>query len=295
MIDPATRPFRLFGFPITVRASFLILIAIFGVGGGSDPVKLLLWVAIAFVSILLHELGHAFAGRAFGMPSEIEFHALGGVTKFGRTQLTPTRDLLISLAGPAVSISLGVGLLFADGRLTLTAGSLADTAMGDAIFANLGWGLFNLSPVLPLDGGHALRAFLRLVRWGDAELVARVVSLVTLAVMAVFSLLRGFELWNLLFLANFAFANGRALREHLANRGSARGRDSGFHRPVTRGGPGPLRAAWLKLKLWWIRRGDSKVKIDLEEPKPKPKGPSPLRVVQGGREEPPPKDKRWLN
>jgi stage IV sporulation protein FB len=69
----------LVGVPIRVHPLFWIL-AVFVGGFTPDPVRLLIWVAAVFVSILIHELGHALAMRRFGQPSRIVLHLMGGLT-----------------------------------------------------------------------------------------------------------------------------------------------------------------------------------------------------------------------
>lgn len=214
--------FKIFGFPVRVRASFLILAVVLGLGGGSNPAALAIWVAIVFVSILAHELGHAFAGKAFGLDPAIELGGMGGVTYWpsGRN-LTAGKSFIVSLAGPSVSLVLGFSVLVAQMFVHVPEGGLVDTAISDVLFANIFWGFFNLFPVLPLDGGNALRSFLKLIKLGDAELIARVVSLLMLAGLgvAMLGLGGGRSLWNLILFANFAMINVRGLRAHLATRG----------------------------------------------------------------------------
>ncbi len=214
--------FRIFGFPVRVRASFLILAVVLGLGGGTNPVNLAIWAGIVFVSILAHELGHAFAGKAFGLSPAIELGGMGGVTYWsGGRNLTPGKSLVVSLAGPSVSLVLGGIVLVASMFVHAPDGSIADTAINDALFANIGWGIFNLFPILPLDGGNALRSFTNWIKIGDGELVARVVSLLTLAGLGAVMLFLGGgrSMWNLILFANFAIINVQGLRQHLSVRG----------------------------------------------------------------------------
>jgi Zn-dependent protease len=288
--------FRLLGFPVRVNASSLILIAILGVGSGSDPVRLVVWVAIAFASILVHELGHALVGRAFGYAPAIEFHALGGVTHLGSLPMTPGRDVMISLAGPAVSLTVGFAAFALGGSAYGPAeGTFADLVLGDVIFANVGWGLFNACPILPLDGGHAFRGVLRLVGRGDPELVARVVSLVALVALAVLALRTGEGLWTLLFLANFAVANGKALRDHV-NLSPAERRKRSRSAPWDGERTG-VRGLFARMKLWFLRRPNEAppMRGDVE----RPRRTLPPSIVSAMEEElrkrRPPNDKRFLN
>ncbi len=296
MVTPKPH-FRVLGFPVRVSPSFLILIAILGIGGGTDPVALAMWIAIAFLSILLHELGHAIAARAFGRAPSIEFHALGGLTHLGSgPPITPARDLVISLAGPAVSLAIGgAAFAYAASSHAPAEGSFLELALDDVLYANLGWGLFNLCPILPLDGGHAFRAVLTLLRRRDPELIARIVSLVALTALAVLVIHNGGGIWSLLFLANFAFANGRALRDHLQRPAPARARGIELPRDASRAS---TRGLLLRMKLWLLRRqnGEGAPRVEVDPP---PRSKPASRVVVSLEEEllkrRPPKDKRFLN
>jgi Zn-dependent protease len=100
----------------------------------------------------MHELGHALVARRFGLAVHaITLFALGGVTEIADAPSEPVRDLLIAVAGPAVSLLLGlVGALVWWGASSPLALHLALT---NAIMA-----IFNLLPGYPLDGGRALWA-----------------------------------------------------------------------------------------------------------------------------------------
>ena len=99
--------FRLAGFPVEIHPSFFILAVLLGLGAG-DVRLILLWVAVVFVSILTHELGHAIVGRSYGLQPQIRLYSMGGVTSWssGR-RLTPRQSILVSLAGPAAGLALG--------------------------------------------------------------------------------------------------------------------------------------------------------------------------------------------
>lgn len=248
--------FRLFRVPLQIGASFLIVIVLLGAGRGSDPVLLATWVAVAFVSVVLHELGHAFVGRAFGLTPAIELGALGGLTHFpGGRKLTDGRSILVSLAGPAVSLSIGALVIGACALTPLPPSRILGTVVADLVHVNLVWGIFNLFPILPLDGGNALRSSLSLMRVRKAELVARVVSLVVIAAVIALNVAFRWSLWNLLLVVGLAFANVRALRLLLA------ARDPGT--PVAVESSSPLRALYLRAKLFYLRRGRRGTRIDL--------------------------------
>lgn len=154
--------FRILGFPVTISASIAVLLAFFGFGDGG-LVAIVTWVVIGILSILLHELGHAVAARAAGASPEIRLAGLGGVTVYRQNERTRGRgwSLLISVAGPAVGIVLGIVALAAGASVRVPRGApLADYAMSVFVFTSLGWGILNLLPMLPLDGGQAMAQLL---------------------------------------------------------------------------------------------------------------------------------------
>ena len=117
----------------------------------------IMFAALLYLSILIHEVAHAAVARAFGLPvSSITLYMLGGVTALDRKAPTPGRDFAISGAGPAATLVLaGLGLV----GLTLTSpGQLAHLLLIQLTLANLFVGVYNLLPGLPLDGGSMLAA-----------------------------------------------------------------------------------------------------------------------------------------
>jgi len=109
-----------------------------------------LFVLGLYISVFLHELAHLVAARSFGLHvSSITLHMLGGETAIGSPGRTPVQEFVVSVAGPFLSIVIGVACFAVDSA--------------SAVVAALGWinivvGVFNLLPGLPLDGGRALRA-----------------------------------------------------------------------------------------------------------------------------------------
>src|SRR3954452_14212423 len=92
---------RVFGFPVHIDVSFFVVMAIFGFSGRNTITGLVAWIAIGAVSILLHELGHAFVARTTGAAPAIALVAFGGVTTYRPpAPLTRARSLAISATGP---------------------------------------------------------------------------------------------------------------------------------------------------------------------------------------------------
>lgn len=152
--------FRLLGVPIEIGPSIVVVLALFGFVLG-DLVAIILWVAIGIVSIVLHELGHALVARAAGADPTIQLAGLGGVTRYEPTGRSGSRGwrLAISLAGPGVGLAIGAVAWVLRDALALGSGYDA-AALEILLFTSIGWSIFNLLPILPLDGGQALQQLL---------------------------------------------------------------------------------------------------------------------------------------
>jgi Zn-dependent protease len=152
--------FSLFGVPVAVEWWFWIATVLLG-GGASlvnTPEGLLLigeWTLVVFVSILVHELGHAWAGKHFGATPFIRLHGLGGVTFLPGARFTRPQSFLVSAAGPAAGLTLGL-LVLAISETVSSLPPLARWAIRDARYVNFFWTFINIMPVHPLDGGQML-------------------------------------------------------------------------------------------------------------------------------------------
>lgn len=196
---------RLFGIPVSIKPTFLILGLLF-YGWTSHIGIAAELVAWAFLAILLHELGHAWAFRRYGISPAIELYMLGGLTYATRDsirpQLTHGQQIFISFAGPLMSILLGVVLLI----LTALLGGLPsyfmpwDQAALYPLFFSFGWGILNLLPIMPLDGGHILRHLLAFhPRW-NAPLIAAWVGIILGGLLLVYTLSEQ-QWWNSMLIA----------------------------------------------------------------------------------------------
>jgi len=189
----------LFGFPIEVNLSFLILLGI--VLAAYQTLAGVFIVCLAFAFVVLHELGHALVARRLGVHiAGIELGFLGGAAKMANLPRTPRHELLIAAAGPAVSLMLGGVFLGLAG------------ALGSPLVAELGWinlviAGFNLIPALPMDGGRILRALL-VPRFGFVRATDIAVSVARVAAIG-FALLGLFAgMYQLLILAPFLWLMG---------------------------------------------------------------------------------------
>lgn len=149
MVNNALSIGSVMGFPIRLHISLLIAIGVLSlmaVSAGINPIIIPLLALGLFGSVALHELGHSVVARAKGgYIQEIVLYPFGGAAKIANLSKRPGDEILIALAGPAVSLALAV--LFYSIPLTY-----------DLARLNLALCLFNLLPVFPMDGGRVLRA-----------------------------------------------------------------------------------------------------------------------------------------
>jgi Zn-dependent protease/CBS domain-containing protein len=159
------------GTAVRIHVTFVLFLAwIFGVsyvsGGPQQAWSGLLFLVLLFLCVLLHEFGHIFTARAFGVSTpDVILLPIGGVARLERIPEQPSEEFLIAIAGPAVNVVIaGALVLFAGANLTpehLSAIESANTSLVDRLATvNLFLALFNLIPAFPMDGGRVLRALL---------------------------------------------------------------------------------------------------------------------------------------
>ena len=142
-----------------------IVFAAYAANGAQAALSSGLFFVLLFGSVLLHEFGHIFTARRFGVRTpDVVLLPIGGVSQMERIPEKPRQELLIALAGPTVNLVIG-------GLLVLTLGGLPQhpdmnmTNLGKHLwthlaFTNFALAGFNLLPAFPMDGGRALRALL---------------------------------------------------------------------------------------------------------------------------------------
>lgn len=203
--------FKCMGVPVTVTWWFWLTAAALGGGlSASSPEAwqgVAVWVGVVFVSIMVHEMGHALMARKYGMLPVIQLHGFGGWTMYSDGRLTRNQDLAVTAAGPGAGLSLFafMFLLFRDADWER--GSLMKLAVMNLIWVNLVWSLFNLLPVLPMDGGRLLASLLG----PNRRLLACRIGFVTGAIMAVFCFQAGMVI-AAIFLGFMAWQNLQGAR-----------------------------------------------------------------------------------
>lgn len=229
--------FRLFGFPIRVHWMFWIVALLLGRTSPS-PKAALIWVSAVFVSIVIHELGHAVAFRAFGLDSRIVLYAMGGLTipqsnpyATREERLAPWQHVLVSFAGPAAGFLFAGAILaaLAVARVRLQVefelgfiplvhiarfGATFElyALVATLVFINIMWGIVNLLPIYPLDGGQIARGALEALSVRRAIEISHIASVAAAAAVALVMLVHFDSQWNAFFFGYMAFINYRAIQ-----------------------------------------------------------------------------------
>jgi Zn-dependent protease/CBS domain-containing protein len=156
---------------VRVHITFLLFLAwIFAAsyasGGAATAWDSLAFMVLLFLCVLLHEFGHIFTARAFGVPTPyVTLLPIGGVAQLERIPEEPWEEFLIAIAGPLVNVVIAAALVYLfDAQLHANAARAVDNLnipLVDRLAAvNLFLALFNMIPAFPMDGGRVLRALL---------------------------------------------------------------------------------------------------------------------------------------
>jgi stage IV sporulation protein FB len=233
--------FSVFRIPVRVHPLFWLVSAVLGGITDSSPTQILVWVGVMFVSILIHELGHAVTIRSFGWWPSILLYTLGGLAIYHPTYRDPRKQMVISLAGPAAGFLLA-GLLIAILNLSgnavrfkfglpfgimpvapvLSNENLTELVQ-DALYINFWWGLVNLLPVHPLDGGRFVQSLFEYLRVPDGLVKSLWISIIVAAAVAIYGLARMHSIFLVLMFGSLAFNSFQTLQS-ITGRGGGYGR-----------------------------------------------------------------------
>ncbi|MCZ2341406.1 MAG: site-2 protease family protein [Bacteroidales bacterium] len=166
---PYDLKFRSFGFPVRVHPLFWVISALLGANLLNDPdhgvLFLLMWVGVSFVSILVHELGHGFAYRHYGGDGRLWLYWFGGLAISDTARPNAKQRIVIALAGPGAGFLLAATVLLTNRAAEwATASVLTAELYWQLMWVNLAWGVVNLLPIVPLDGGQVTREVCTLLR-----------------------------------------------------------------------------------------------------------------------------------
>lgn len=234
--------FTLFGIPIRVHPLFWLMAFIFGASAG-DLLFLMVWVFVVFISILFHELGHGLAMQFFRQPANIVLYLGGGLTipdsvRWGTgwsdDTLERRQQILITLAGPFAGFAIAAVVMFAvtaaGGSTELnfflgfipiplavlpSAGRLINIFISTMLWVNVFWGIINLMPVFPLDGGQIARHVLLEIDPVDGMRKSLWLSVITGALVAIVGWLLLNSLFMGLMFGMLAYQSYQSLQSYL--------------------------------------------------------------------------------
>lgn len=206
--------FSIFGIPVSIQPFFWITMAFIGGALRANTpqaiLELCLFILAGFISILVHELGHALSIKAYRVPTSITLQAFGGYATFPAGSLNRKQSFLVTAAGPAIQLALAAiafGLLLAVPAIAQNPNLKEFTTT--LVEISVVWAILNLLPVLPLDGGQLVNAVLGPARIKITLWITIITSVVIAA--AAFHFTKSFLLP--IFLAMFGFQAFQALRE----------------------------------------------------------------------------------
>jgi stage IV sporulation protein FB len=197
--------FSVFGIPVEVQPFFWITLVLLGGAAGADSAsaifEIVLFVLAGFFSVLVHELGHALTARRYGANPYIVLQAFGGYAAYSGVRMSRKQSFLITAAGPAIQIALGLAML---GVLKVVPpmNSYGEYFLDVLMFISFFWAIINLLPVVPLDGGQMLDAVLgpariKMTLWiSIISAIAAAVLMFTLTRSILFPIFLGMFAWQ---------------------------------------------------------------------------------------------------
>lgn len=183
--------FRLFGFSVRVHPLFwlgAVLLGAFWLQQPGGTLYILVWIAAVFVSILVHEFGHALAFWWFGTGSHIVLYIFGGLAVPWSAVGGKWRRALVALAGPFAGFALLGVVFFSDFFYPWAESNRFLTALYlSLLYINLYWGVMNLLPVFPLDGGQVCQEVCSSIWRRNGVRVALEISIAVGGLIALYS------------------------------------------------------------------------------------------------------------
>jgi Zn-dependent protease len=223
--------FRVFGIPVRVHPFFWLIAALLGIRL-QEPIQVLIWVAAVFVSILVHEMGHAIAALAHGWQPSVTLYGLGGLASYRPTYHDTRSQVIISLAGPGAGFVF-IGLILAVVHLSghniyrsefgpvpfwvafrPFASAELNYLVQDLIFINIFWGLVNLLPVYPLDGGKVAREVFLNINAREGVVQSLWLSVFTGAGLAAFGLITLRSVFMAVFFGYMAYSSYMMIQQY---------------------------------------------------------------------------------
>lgn len=249
----------MFGIPVRVHPLFWLIALLFSYDAKARPALVAINVVCIFISILIHELGHAFCGRYYGDDqNHTVLYWAGGLCISGKG--VPERWPRINqlLWGPGAGFILG-GIAaavryLAPLDLTQVRDLYLASAADSLLLINLVWGVINLFPVFPMDGGQICREIIRWKTPHHGDVLALTISIYTAILLIAFYIgwliyrsgrgytFDGRDLWPIFLFASLAYSSFRARQQVIMY-----GEMDGY--------PSERREPWEQDPDWWKRGG----------------------------------------
>ena len=240
--------FRLLGVPVRIHPFFWVISAVMGFQAYQNDIPaVLLWMGCVFVSILVHEFGHALTSKAFYCSPSVVLWGMGGLCYSQAEQQTPRQRLAVLFAGPGagfllfaivvllfwiflgvtpieqaqlIAFEFGLSQAPGDGVVKLVNSFAGHRELRLFVFnvywflvqINLFWGLVNLLPVWPLDGGQVSQILLTFYDRSRGQRWGHIVSLLVAGAVALVSYALTQKLFLPLFFGYFALVNYQVLQ-----------------------------------------------------------------------------------
>lgn len=236
--------------PVRVHPLFWLVTILLGAHSGT-PRDVAIWVIAVFISILVHELGHVMAFQYYGIRSHVVLHAMGGLAVPDMMLSTRRRqdwvsEVVIAFAGPGAGFLLAAlvcALVVAAGGHIVDSRNYVDDGLlrwmpfplpvgirseplfrlvFDILQINIFWGLINLLPIFPLDGGQISSAVMSAANPMDGRRQSFVVSIVVAAGMGILIYAYLHDTFMAIFFAFMAYNNYQILQAMGGGRGGWR-------------------------------------------------------------------------
>jgi Peptidase family M50. len=220
---PFDMEFTLGRIPVRISVWFWLAGTLLGFTALREGLQYLLaWLLVLLISILVHEMGHALTAQAFGYSPSVLLYHFGGLAYYQPdSRHTRLKSILISLAGPGAGFLL-FGLTYLFARYVLPqfywdmaehSRRLLDDVVLQMLFINLYWGLVNLLPVLPLDGGRISQEVCSMISPRRGILYAAYIG-VAVAALAAMWFLRNHQSYAVMLFAMLAFSNYSIIQQY---------------------------------------------------------------------------------
>jgi Zn-dependent protease len=208
----------IFGIEVRIHLTFLLFLvwiwfSYYQIAGFAGAVQGVLFILALFACVLLHEFGHAFAARGFGIETpDITLLPIGGVARLSRIPEKPWQELVVAIAGPLVNVVIAAALISViHGSAALEQLEYLESPrielLAKLASVNVMLVLFNLIPAFPMDGGRVLRALLAMAMpYAQATQIAARIGQGLAVVFGIFGL---FGNPLLIFIAFFIFVGAQ--------------------------------------------------------------------------------------